>query len=1054
MFGCCNIATKGVVEFTAYLMFLALLFCSGAVQADADLDELLKPCGGVSWQSDDGASCVAVLQQLPISTDTANALLDYARTIDSNALAAKVAVLDRAVELVALSDGEQSVTHLGLAHSLGRFYLNKGLLDRAEQRFFSILPAVEAKFGKSGESVHKLWNDYAASLLGLNKFLAAQARYEAVIALRTELGDKISPVLQNALMGAGVAALQAGNAQDAVGHLQKHLDIVERLSAGGEGDAYTLTQLAKATFANKDYKAAESLWQRVVALEKDTAASVDVSTLLSLARLKVDLYEFEAALELLDSALRSALQKGRGEQAIEVATEIAGLKLLMLAADKNLPDSKLLAEAEQVVQQTLASYEAELLTSALPKLLEAKLTLAAIAGHNRAFKRQGNFLLEAAVIAYGKLEKNTLEFADALGKVASALYDFELYQQATDLFARQYAVYVHHYGEVHPSPQKTLIQLAKSSVGEKQQESRELFIQKALSTNPGKHIPISVLSNVSQLYADSGMPSLAIYFGKRAVTQLQSWRHDYGRYSATSEAAFRETVTPIYRHLAEQLIHAGRFVEAQQVLSMLKEQELHQFLQGSGNNDPRITSAVFTPKEDDWHQRFEKHTAALIEREPEFLVLSELGTERLSPAEAERLTTLKAASVEARQAYSAFLDELKAAFSAADQNGNRQSDTQLMPALAGERELLAPGVARVSYLLAADQLHILLTTQKQQLVKTVDVGDDFNKQVFEFLQTLKNPQKDPTSQSAAMYEVLLGPIKPLFEEESVQTLLVSQDGVLRYIPMAALYDGKRWLVQDYLLQNVVNAKANSGIETDSETRVAGFGVSTAGPHHTAIPAVERELDGIVKEEADDVSGVLPGVVYLNDSFTKKAFEKAIGDGYPVLHLASHFKLSPAGSKNSYLVLGNEETITADSFQRYKMEGVDLLTLSACETGIGDFSGQDGSEVEGLSALAHRQGVESVLASLWSVNDVATGVFMQAMYGLYSEGAVASALAAVQRAFISGDDAVLMSSVQQGKPTSRGSDELGGVLTNWRASQNAPYSHPYFWAPFVFSGSNY
>jgi CHAT domain-containing protein len=84
--------------------------------------------------------------------------------------------------------------------------------------------------------------------------------------------------------------------------------------------------------------------------------------------------------------------------------------------------------------------------------------------------------------------------------------------------------------------------------------------------------------------------------------------------------------------------------------------------------------------------------------------------------------------------------------------------------------------------------------------------------------------------------------------------------------------------------------------------------------------------------------------------------------------------------------------------------VDLLTLSACETGLGSGLKEDGREVEGFGVLAQRQGAKAVMATLWKVADRSTGQFMQLLYRLREEKKLtkADALRRVQEMFIRGE----------------------------------------------------
>jgi CHAT domain-containing protein len=104
---------------------------------------------------------------------------------------------------------------------------------------------------------------------------------------------------------------------------------------------------------------------------------------------------------------------------------------------------------------------------------------------------------------------------------------------------------------------------------------------------------------------------------------------------------------------------------------------------------------------------------------------------------------------------------------------------------------------------------------------------------------------------------------------------------------------------------------------------------------------------------------------------------------------------------------------------YDFNGVDLLTLSACETAVGD-AGADGREVESFGWLAQRQGAKAVLATLWAVADESTSRFMQRLYRVREERDLskAAAVAAVQREFIASPD----------------------------------FAHPFFWAPFILMGN--
>jgi CHAT domain-containing protein len=167
--------------------------------------------------------------------------------------------------------------------------------------------------------------------------------------------------------------------------------------------------------------------------------------------------------------------------------------------------------------------------------------------------------------------------------------------------------------------------------------------------------------------------------------------------------------------------------------------------------------------------------------------------------------------------------------------------------------------------------------------------------------------------------------------------------------------------------------------------------------------------------------------------------------YPLVHIASHFKFTPGDDTKSYLVLGDGSHLPLSEvrLQNNLFGGVELLTLSACNTGVGD-----GREVEGFGVLAQRQGAKGVIATLWPVADESTGIFMQNFYQLREQEKLtkAEALQKAQLIFIRGQ-------ASQTLPIRRGMEtELQGSENSPSAPQSAPYSHPYFWAPFILMGN--
>ena len=170
-------------------------------------------------------------------------------------------------------------------------------------------------------------------------------------------------------------------------------------------------------------------------------------------------------------------------------------------------------------------------------------------------------------------------------------------------------------------------------------------------------------------------------------------------------------------------------------------------------------------------------------------------------------------------------------------------------------------------------------------------------------------------------------------------------------------------------------------------------------------------------------GAVTGEGYVDDMFTAARLQALLSGErrFGLLHLGTHFELRPGNALRSSLLLGDGSRLTLDDIGRLDFSGLELVTLSACQTGMGGGTLDDGREVEGLSAVVQRRGARRVIASLWSVEDVSTARLMERFYGslVRSGGDAALALHDAARAL-------------------RG---------------NAAYRHPYYWAGFFVTGDS-
>lgn len=118
-------------------------------------------------------------------------------------------------------------------------------------------------------------------------------------------------------------------------------------------------------------------------------------------------------------------------------------------------------------------------------------------------------------------------------------------------------------------------------------------------------------------------------------------------------------------------------------------------------------------------------------------------------------------------------------------------------------------------------------------------------------------------------------------------------------------------------------------------RGLGVGVSKSYGDFEPLPAVVGELHSVIRGSAGSSEGVLPGVIMLDEYFTKESLKKALAETYPVVHIASHFAFRPGNETDSYLLLGGPddrgEQLTLAEIRRdpnIYFRDTEVLTLSA------------------------------------------------------------------------------------------------------------------------------
>jgi len=555
-------------------------------------------------------------------------------------------------------------------------------------------------------------------------------------------------------------------------------------------------------------------------------------------------------------------------------------------------------------------------------------------------------------------------------------------------------------------------------------------------------------------------PSLAVLFGKQAIDRFQRVRRNIGGLEKEAQESFLKSKEDDYRELAELLISEGRLPEAQQVLDLLKAEEYSEFTQRRGDTGSGTNPVALTPKEEKSNSEYERITGEITAIGEEWTGLHAKSSR--SADEEHRYNELSDKLTAANRQLQAFLNSLYDSFGKGDQANARMEtvneQTAGLQTLVGE---LGAGTAAV-YTLVLDQKCVaMVITPATRVAREIPIGKiALRGKVFGFARALASHQSEEEIRPKAqdLYNVLIGPIEKDLQGAQAQTLVWSLDDVLRYVPLAALYDGQRYLVERY--RNVVLTTASVGNLKDQPQvgrwRGAAMGVSKDYDGLGQLKAVPEELASVVRSDQTPGShGPVPGTILLDDTFTETGMETALDRHPPLVHIASHYVFHVGDDTKSYLLLGGKVTggqgfhlTLADlrDDQRMDFKGIELLTLSGCQTAVGS-NDSDGREVDGLGITAQRKGAKAVVATLWEVDDASVGLLMATFYKLWVTTPGITKAEALRQAQLA-----LLHGAADSTETPQGSPASGSSAGASKQGPASPYANPFYWAPFILIGN--
>jgi CHAT domain-containing protein len=391
--------------------------------------------------------------------------------------------------------------------------------------------------------------------------------------------------------------------------------------------------------------------------------------------------------------------------------------------------------------------------------------------------------------------------------------------------------------------------------------------------------------------------------------------------------------------------------------------------------------------------------------------------QNLGPADRRQLAvdTFSGELLEAEREYQAFLDDI--------QGRSAIGRAAKVPTLAEVQSRLTPAEALIEYVVDDERLMIFVLQQNDLTAVTKELR---NTNLVAKVNLLRELVQDPSNNNwwapaASLSDSLIKPLQDKSLLEGINHLYLVPHGILNYLPFALLplgsVDDEHVVMEQYTFNYLPAAATLVQVIQENTTSKSLLAMAPARARLRYAIEEAQSITDLYQHESRLLTGL---------GATETAF-KENARSYGILHLSTHGYFNVRNPLLSGLELEPDEA-NDGRLEVHEILGLtldaDLVTLSACETGMG--SGYfnkipAGDEFVSLTRAFLLAGSRSVLATLWQVDDRSTVVLMEGFYRRLEQSGntydQAAALAQVQR-------------------------EL---------RRSIKYKHPFYWAPFVLVG---
>jgi CHAT domain-containing protein len=309
---------------------------------------------------------------------------------------------------------------------------------------------------------------------------------------------------------------------------------------------------------------------------------------------------------------------------------------------------------------------------------------------------------------------------------------------------------------------------------------------------------------------------------------------------------------------------------------------------------------------------------------------------------------------------------------------------------------LKPSELVLEYVLDEPKSYVLVISKNAVKRYTLKAKSELEKEAADYRAEVMK-QKSDYGLAQQLFNDLL---KPISEYRQAQSVIVVPDGKLHLLPFSALSDERQYVLASHSVTVVPSGtvfhilrhrEQNLAVQPMPYLGVAAWTVSK--PKKTLFSAILRSASGperseliALPESRNEVESIAsdlpkPDTVLLGSAATETQFKRLPLSRYNVLHLALHGYADVEYSDRSALVFAPEEHGPDDGLLQIREIRnlplkANLVTLSACDTGVGPV-GEEG--VANVVNAFVEAGAQTVVSTLWELEDHATAHLMTDFY---------------------------------------------------------------------------